>query len=104
MPGNRPPAEVFCSYAHQDERWQQTLKTHLSILLRQGHISFWYDRLIQPGMDWAQEIDSHLNSASIILLLISADFIASDYCYGVEMQRALQRHQRGEARVIPILL
>jgi hypothetical protein len=64
----------------------------------------WYDRDISAGSEWAREIDSHLDAAHIILLLISPDFIASDYCYGVEVQRAMERHKHGEARVIPVIL
>jgi tetratricopeptide (TPR) repeat protein len=104
MPDSSFPVEIFCSYAHEDESLQQDLKKHLSALQRQGRISLWHDRLIAPGTDWSQAIDRHLNSASVILLLISSDFLASDYCYGIEMERALAREQAGEARVIPILL
>lgn len=67
-------------------------------------IDLWHDRDISAGMEWEQEISHHLNAAQIILLLVSPDFMASDYCYGIEMQRALERHQRGEARVIPIIV
>jgi hypothetical protein len=80
------------------------LEKHLSQFKRQKLIANWYDRLIRPGTDWAKEIDTHLNSASIILLLISADFLGSDYCTGIEMKRALERQETGEARVIPIML
>ena len=96
--------EVFFSYAHKDEAYRNELEKHLSLLRRQGLITAWHDRHILPGTDWAQAIDEHLEGASVILLLISADFLASDYCYGLEMQRALRRHQTNEARVIPILL
>src|SRR6266487_3695826 len=99
-----PPIEVFCSYAHKDEPQLQKLETHLNVLKRQGLISTWHDRHIVPGMDWAYAIDTHLSTASVILLLISPDFLASDYCYGIELQRALERHRANEARVIPILL
>jgi len=95
---------VFCSYAHEDEMWLRKLETHLSLLQRQGLISLWHDRLIVPGTDWAKAIDTQLETASIILLLVSADFFASDYCYGTEMKRALERHEAGEAQVIPILV
>jgi hypothetical protein len=98
------PVEIFCSYANADEAWLRKLETHLSLLKRQGLISFWYDRLIAPGTDWAKTIDTHLETASVILLLVSADFFASDYCYGIEMQRALARQEAGEARVVPILV
>jgi TIR domain len=104
MPDSSTPVEVFYSYAHEDEAFRKTLDKHLSLLQRQDLITAWHDRRILPGTDWSQAIDEHLERASVILLLISADFLASDYCYGIEMQRALQRHQANEARVIPILL
>src|SRR6266571_2896146 len=104
MPGSSTPVEVFYSYAHKDEPFRAELENHLSLLRRQGLITVWHDRHILPGTHWAQAIDEHLERASIILLLISADFLASDYCYGVEMKRVLERHQANEARVIPILL
>ncbi|MBD1866114.1 toll/interleukin-1 receptor domain-containing protein [Cyanobacteria bacterium FACHB-471] len=96
--------KLFFSYAHKDEALRDTLATHLALLKRQGIISTWHDRDISAGTEWAQAIDSNLNTADIILLLISANFMASDYCYDREMQRALERHHNGEARVIPILL
>ena len=96
--------KVFYSYAHKDEKLRNALEEHLSTLRRQGYISEWHDRHILAGTDWAQQIDASLESASLILLLISPSFIASDYCYGREMQRALARHQAQQARVIPIIL
>src|SRR5450759_3630163 len=104
MAGSSQPIEVFYSYAHEDEAFRNTLEKHLSLLRRQGLITAWHNRQILPGTDWAQALDTHLERASVILLLISADFLASDYCYGIEMKRALERHQANEARVIPILL
>lgn len=104
MTTQHTPVEVFCLYAHEDEDWLRKLEKHLSLLKRQGLIALWHDRLIAPGTDWTKEIDSHLETASIILLLVSAHFFASDYCYGVEMKRALERQQAGEARVIPIVV
>lgn len=67
-------------------------------------IAGWHDRRIAAGTEWAGEIDKHLNSALIILLLISPDFLSSDYCYDLEMKRAMERHERGEARVVPVIL
>ncbi len=96
--------EIFFSYAHKDEKWRNELENQLSTLKRQGLIAGWHDRKISPGTDWANEIDTRLNAASIILLLVSPDFIASDYCYGIEMTRAMERHAAGEARVIPVIL
>ncbi len=96
--------KLFFSYAHKDEPLRDQLATHLSLLKRQNIITDWHDRNITAGTDWAQAIDDNLNTASIILLLISADFLASDYCYDKEMTRALERHAQGTARVIPIIL
>src|SRR5450755_3648642 len=98
------PVSMFLSYAHEDESLRSELEKHLSLLQRQGLVSTWQDRQITAGTDWAQEIDEHLNRASIILLLVSSDFLASDYCYGVEMQCALDRDKADQARVIPIMV
>src|SRR6266487_3926185 len=95
---------VFVSYAHEDDRLRRKLDTHLSQLKWQGRISVWHDRDISAGTEWEREIDEHLKTAQIILLLISPDFMASKYCYSIEMKRAMQRHDGGDARVIPILL
>ena len=104
MSETQKPIEIFCSSAHEDEMLLKRLETHLSLLKRQGLIVTWHHRQITAGTDWTQAMDTHLNSASVILLLISPDFLASDYCYGTEMMRALERHKAKEARVIPILL
>jgi hypothetical protein len=95
---------LFYSYAHQDSELRDELDKHLSILKRQGYLKTWHDHEISAGENWAREIDTHLENAQIILLLISADFLASDYCYSLEMQHALERHKNGEACVIPIIL
>jgi nucleoside phosphorylase len=100
----KPPIEVFLSYAPEDEELLRQLEKHLSLLKRQGVIATWHDRQIVAGMDRAQIIDQQLEQAQMILLLVSADFVASDYCYGHELQRALERHWAGQAQVIPILL
>lgn len=101
---NARPIEVFFSYAHEDEELKDKLSNHLAILQRLGIITGWHDRMIGAGDEWSKEIEQHLNSAQIILLLISADFMASDFCYSVEMTRAVERHDRGEAQVIPLIL
>lgn len=98
------PIEIFFSYSHSDEQLRDKLMKHLAVLKRQGIIADWHDRQIGAGDEWAGEIDRHLNSARIILLLVSADFLASDYCYDIEMKRAMERHESGDARVIPIIL
>jgi hypothetical protein len=96
--------KIFFCYAHEDETLMNKLKMHLKPLHRQGLIDMWHDRDISAGTEWEREISQHLNVSNIILLLVSPDFMNSDYCYGIEMQRALERHKREEARVIPIIL
>ena len=98
------PLELFCCYAHEDKAQRNALNDHLSILKRQKLIEIWYDGEIGAGMMWEDEIDKHLSSADVVLLLVSAAFLASEYCYSKEMQRALQRHEEGTARVVPIIL
>src|SRR6266496_2935557 len=98
------PTTLFISYAHEDEQLRRELEKHLSLLRQQRIISTWHDRRITAGTDWSQEVDEQLDSASIILLLISADFMASQYCYSTEMKRAMDRHAAGRASVIPIIL
>jgi hypothetical protein len=102
--GPEPVQEVFYSYAHKDADLRDELERHLSTLKRSGVIHGWHDREIDAGAPWAGEIHERLDRANVILLLISADFLASDYCYDVEMKRALERHEGGEAIVIPIIL
>jgi len=98
------PLEVFYSYAHEDEKLRNELDKHLRLLQRQNLIFGWHDRRIGAGTMWGDQIDEHIHSAHIILLLISPDFIASQYCYDQEMAVALARHSRREALVIPIIL
>ena len=98
------PIEIFCCYARKDQQLLDELRIHLRMLQRQGLIDAWYDRDIISGKERIREIDAHLDTAQIILLLISPHFMNSDYCYGIEMKRALERHERGEARVIPVIL
>ncbi len=96
--------EVFYSYSHKDEKLRDELEKSLTMLKREGIITGWHDRKIGGGDEWAGEIDEHINSARIILLLISTDFLASDYCYDIEVKRAMERHEAGEALVIPVIL
>ena len=96
--------KIYYCYAPADSALRDELEKHLSPLRRLRQITGWYNRDIQAGADWAHEIEMQLNTASIILLLVSPDFIHSDYCYSIEMQRALERHKAGEAIVIPIIL
>ena len=100
----RDRIELLICYAQEDEFVVKELLIHLGALKRQGFFDVWHDREIIGGTEWAQEKDKHLNSAQIVVLLISQYFLASNYCYLVEMQQAIERHNRGEARVIPVIL
>ncbi len=98
------PLSVFVAYSHRDEALRDALETHLAVLRHEGAIRNWHDRRIGPGWERQGEIDGHLESADLVLFLISASFIASDYCFDREMQRAFERHAAGEARVVPVIL
>jgi len=102
--GPRRAVRVIMCYAHRDERLREELDKHLSPLRRSALIDIWHDRRITPGAELDNEIDQHLGTADLVLLLISPDFINSDYCYRREMRLALRRHAKGQARVIPIIL
>ena len=95
---------AFISYSHKDERYRQRLDIWLAQLQREKLISVWHDRRILPGQDWDREIDKNLENADIVLLLISPDFLGSDYAYSREMLRAVERHESGSATVVPIIL
>ena len=98
------PSKLFCSYSHVDEKFRAQLEKHLALLTQQDVIHVWHDRRIEPGADWKAEIDRNLEEADIVLLLVSADFMASQYCTGIEMTRALERQAHGSAHVVPILI
>lgn len=97
-------ASVFFSYSHKDEALRDQLESHLAILKNQGLIDAWYDRRIVAGDEVDDTIFSKLETADIILLLVSSDFISSPYCYSREMMRAMERHEAGQARIIPVIL
>lgn len=97
--------KVFFSYSSEDHSFLEELKKRLILLQREGLINeIWYDRNISAGKEKQKELDEHLNSSHIILLLVSPDFIASDYCYGKEATKAIERYDQGEAIVIPVIL
>lgn len=100
----KTPINVFISYAQEDEAYRKTLDKSLSLLKRKGLISVWFDRQIQVGQAWKGEVDRQLEAANLILLLVSSDFLASDYCWDVEVQRAMERHREGSAKVVPIFI
>ena len=96
--------QVFISYSHADEEYRSELEKHLAILKRQGLVSIWHDRRILVGDKFDSEISDNLLEADLVLLLVSSDFLSSNYCYEIEMKTALERHNRAETRVIPIIL
>ena len=95
---------AFISYSHRDEQRLQRLKTHLSVLRRDGQIEHWFDREILAGAEIDSEINAQLARCDLFLLLVSPDFLASDYCYEREMAIALERHRANEAQVVPVIL
>ena len=96
--------KIFISYSHRDEELRNQLGVHLEILKREGIIEPWHDRRIGAGKDVHAEISDSLEMADLVLLLVSPDFLASDYCFEIEMKRALERNRAGAARVIPVIL
>jgi len=100
----KSPIEVFISYSRKDKLLRDQLAAQLTNLRKQNIIRDWFDGDIVPGTEWKKQIQAHMESAQIILLLISADFMTLDFCYSPEMTRVLERNEAGDARVIPILL
>jgi hypothetical protein len=96
-------AKLFFSYSHKDESLRDQLEIHLAMLKRQGFIETWHDRRIVAGQPLSRTISANLDDANVILLLVSPDFLASDYCYDQEMLRAMERHKAGLATVIPVI-
>jgi len=96
--------KLFYCYAREDKELRDIIDRHLKVFKRQYFIQGWHDREILPGTEWEKSISDQLDSANLILLLISPDFIASEYCYGKELQRAFERHLNGECHLVPILL
>jgi|SRR5579884_1775606 len=98
------PIDVFISYSHKDKKLREKLDAHLSNLRNQGLINAWHDGDITPGTEWEKQIIEHLTTAQIILLLISADFLASTFITSTELKQAVARHDAHQACVIPIIL
>jgi hypothetical protein len=99
-----PKSKIFISYSHEDEYYREELDKHLVMLQRNELIQAWTDRKILPGQEWSKEISAELESSNIILLLVSSDFLASNYCFDIEVQKAMKQHEQGISTVIPIIL
>lgn len=95
---------MFISYSHKDEEYKDALLEHMASLRRTGEVEEWHDRKIEPGKNWKNEISQHLHNSTIIIFLISASFINSDYCVEVEAKTAFEKHLKGEALLIPIVI
>ncbi len=98
------PVKLFYAYAREDAALREKLESHLKLLERRGLLTSFHDRLIVPGTPWESAIDQALEEADVVLLLVSSDFIASDYGFGVELKKAMDRHAEGKTRVVPVLL
>ena len=98
------PVTLFYSYAHEDEALRDELQGHLKLLERRGLLAPWHDGQIVPGTNWANAINANLRSAELVLLLVSKDFIESDYIWGTELSVAMQRQDKNDAVVVPIVV
>lgn len=103
-PQSSDAVELFISYAHKDKKLCEQLINHLHGLKREGVINGWYDRDISAGADLHEEIVAHLAKAKIVLLLVSPDFMKSEYIHDVEVKEAMEMHEAGAATVIPVIL
>jgi len=98
------PLKLFISYSHADSSYKDELEKHINPLKRLKLIDVWFDGLIQAGKDLDEEICAQLSSSDIVLLLVSVDYLNSYYCIEIEMEKAMERHKKGEARVVPVML
>ena len=98
------PIEVFFFHVFEDRAVREEIKKHLWLSMRKGLITWWYEELLLPGQIKDREIKAHLDRANIFVVLVSSDFVASDYCDGAEMKLAMTRHQAGEACIIPVIV
>ena len=102
--GMKQAPDIFIAYSHNDLRFKDELKKFLRPLLNTKRASLWDDHDIEAGKEWEAEIKKRLYGADIILLLVSPDSLASDYFYGREVTVSLERHEKGEAVVVPVIL
>ena len=95
---------VFISYSHKDEKWKDRLVTHLGVLKKEGLLDQWDDRRIGAGEDWHQEIKKAMSSAKVAVLLVSADFLSSNFILGEEVPHLLERRKKEGIHIFPIIL
>ena len=104
MKNTNQQINIFIAYSRTDNHFLQKIRTHLKFLERKKEIVIWYDGEIIAGSFWDNAIIDKLENADMVLLLVSADALASDYFHKKEMQKALERHAKKEALVIPVIL
>lgn len=102
QPRRHAPVKVFVSYSHKDAEYKDELVTALAYLSRMEEIELWQDGRIEAGMEWKKEIFEKLAEAEIVICLVSSNFIASDFCYSIELKEALEGHEAGTKIVVPI--
>jgi hypothetical protein len=95
---------VFVSYCHEDDAWLKRLKVHLRPLIRQGVLDVWDDTKISPGLTWREEIKNALSRARVAVLLVSADFLASDFAVDTEIPKLLHRAADGGVLILPVVI
>ena len=103
-PAKTQPVEILFSYTRADEELRQRLESHLAALKRKKRIICWHNRYIRAGLNWKSQINAHLETADIIVFLISPDFLDSDYCNDVEVKYALERSAQGLTCIVPVIL
>ena len=104
IPGvGKGPLRLFLSYAHEDRNILEELRKHLAPLRHEQVVTDWYDRELVPGQSWNHRIQEQLESSHLVLVIVTADFVASDYAYGQELNRALELHDTGLLRLIPVI-
>ena len=96
--------KLFISYSHKDDSHREELEERLAMLKRNNIVSVWHDRKILAGEEWKDKIDDKLESADIILFLISPSFLASNYCFDVEVKKAMEKQAAGTAKIISIIV
>lgn len=104
IPAHRRAVSLFCSYAHEDAKLREQFERSISHLMQERLIEVWHDGEIVPGKEWRAEIDRELATADLIILLVSPDFMQSSFINEVELKQAIERHEAGKARVIPVIL
>lgn len=98
------PVKIFISYAHEDKAYCTKLANHLRPLVRKGDIEVWTDGEIELGNEWDDEIKNALAESEIVLFLISSDFVNSEYIDGVELKKAMERYQKKDLIIIPVII